>query len=85
MSTRHPPGEENKKMRTNLETTRLPDDWTVYAETPNGREIREAKVDGHSRFFVQPHNDNYWICTRTPKRALRAYYHPEEFRQSAAS
>lgn len=68
-----------------IQNTPLPDTWTVYAETPNGREIREAKVDGRTRFFVQPHNDNYWICAPTAKRALRAYYHPEEFRRTSAA
>ena len=60
--------------------TPLPTDWDVYAETPNGREIREARVGKRTLYFVQPKNDNYWIATRTPGAAMRAYYHPERFR-----
>jgi len=57
-----------------------PVDYAVYAYTPNGREIREAEVDGKLRYWVQPHDDNYWMCLRTPKQALAAYYHPERYR-----
>ena len=67
-------------MKQTIRNTPLPDTWDVYAETPNGSEIREARVGKRTLYFVQPKNDNYWICTLTPTAALRAYYHPERFR-----
>lgn len=58
---------------------------SVYAYTPNGREIREVIItlkSGHirQRYCVQPHDDNYWLILRTSGAALKAYYHPERYR-----
>lgn len=58
----------------------LPENFEVYAYTENGREIREGKSDGNTYYWVQPRHDNYWICCRTPKAALRAFAHPELYR-----
>lgn len=58
-------------------------DWFIYAYTPNGREIRAFEVDAKTtRYQVQPKNDNYWITTKTPEQALKAYHHPEKFQAS---
>lgn len=48
----------------------------IAAETPNGRDIR-ATADG---FEVQPHNDNYWLKTKTLAEAFDAFEHPENYR-----
>ena len=58
----------------------LPDDYEVYAETPNGREIRTAVVAGRRRYWVQPQHDNYWLCVSSPRAALLAFEHPERYR-----
>jgi len=52
---------------------------TVYGYTPNGREVREAKIKGRTYYFVQPSTDNYWLCVGSPIAALKAYAHPELF------
>jgi hypothetical protein len=46
----------------------------VETLTPNGREIRFDDATG--LYFVQPHNDNYWIECRSAAEAMYRYHYP---------
>lgn len=47
---------------------------TKVANTPNGREIR-LREDG--LYEVQPHNDNYWLQSRTIAGCMYLYHYPD--------
>jgi hypothetical protein len=53
------------------------------AATPNGRHVYRVDRNSRSWYEVQPHNDNYWMCTPTLELALAAYADPARYRDAS--